>query len=274
MGQDGQGDLAGGAPIEQDSQLRLGFGLPVASNTLARLALRLIRPFVRRRARASPPGRCDQAVLLRDAGAGGKIVLLCLWGITVGRRKDRELAQWLHTCYTLSMVKQNASLDASFWINAYDANLVEFLPEYFVLFVCGMVAQEIRYPLDVLGVEGAAGPSLFVEWCESGVITLQDPREPVDWFEKGENAAIALAMERGYWLLMDDANPYHYAKSKNLKVVGTAELTVFLYDQGRLSYGEATATVKKLRSSKKQKRDAMIALEILARERGDRNGAG
>ncbi len=169
------------------------------------------------------------------------------------------------------MVKQNASLDASFWINAFDADLVEFLPEYFVLYVCSVVAEEIRYPLDVLGIEDAASPSLFVEWCESGVITLQDPEEPVDWFEKGENAAIALAMERGYLLLMDDANPYHYAKSKHLKVVGTAELTVFLYDQGKLSYKESVATVKKLRSSKKQKRDAMIALEILARERGDRD---
>jgi predicted HTH domain antitoxin len=28
------------------------------------------------------------------------------------------------------MVKQNASLDASFWINAYEADLVEFLPDY------------------------------------------------------------------------------------------------------------------------------------------------
>lgn len=171
------------------------------------------------------------------------------------------------------MVKQNASLDASFWINAYNADLVRFLPDYFVLFACSVVVQEIRYPLDVLRIEEAAGPSLFVEWCESGVITVQDPEKPVDWFQKGENAAIALAIEHGYFLLMDDANPYHFAKSKHLKVIGTAELAVFLYDQGQLSHEESAAAVKRLGCSKKQKRDAMIALEILARERGDRDVA-
>lgn len=170
-------------------------------------------------------------------------------------------------------MKQNASLDAFFWINAHDAGLVRFLPDYFVLFACNVVAQEIRYPIDVLNIEGAAGPSMFVEWCESGIVTLQDPEEPVDWYQRGENAAIALAIERGYFLLIDDANPYHFAKSKGLKVVGTADLTVFVYDQGRLSYDEAVVMVKRLRCSEKQKRDAMVALEILARERGDRDGA-
>jgi predicted nucleic acid-binding protein len=168
------------------------------------------------------------------------------------------------------MVKQNASLDASFWINACNADLVWFLPDYFALFVCNAVAQEIRYPLDVLNIQ-ATGPSLFVEWCESGTVTLQDPQEAVDWFQRGENAAIALAIERGYFLLMDDANPYHFARSKGLKVVGTADLTVFLYDQGRLSYDQAVTRVKELRSSEKQKRQAMIALETLARVRGDRD---
>jgi predicted nucleic acid-binding protein len=166
------------------------------------------------------------------------------------------------------MVKQNASLDASFWINAYDADLVRFLTDYFRLFVCGSVAKEIRYPLDELGVKEAAGPSLFVKWCQSGVISLEDPQKPVNWYQAGENAAIALAIERKYFLLIDDANPYHFAKSQGLKVVGTADLAVFLYDQGRLTHAETVAALKALRSSKKQKRDAMIALGILAREKG------
>ncbi|MBS1253918.1 MAG: hypothetical protein MAG451_02972 [Anaerolineales bacterium] len=82
-------------------------------------------------------------------------------------------------------MKQNVSLDASFWINACNADLVQFLSDYFVLFACNVVAQEIRYPLDVLNIEGVAGPSLFVEWCESDIVTLQDPEEPVDWYQRG-----------------------------------------------------------------------------------------
>jgi len=170
-------------------------------------------------------------------------------------------------------MKQNASLDASFWINAHDAGLVRFLPHYFQLYACGMVAREIRYPLDVLGMKEATGPSLFVEWCQSGISSLAEPQKPVDWYQAGENAAIALAIEREYFLLIDDANPYHFAKSRGLPVIGTADLAVFLYDQGRLTHREASAAIQALRSSRKQKRDALIALENLAREKGDRDVA-
>ena len=97
------------------------------------------------------------------------------------------------------MVKQNASLDASFWINAYDADLIRFLLDYFRLFVCRSVAGEIRYPLDVLGIKEAACPSLFVEWCKSGIITLEDPRKPVNciWQER---------MPRLPWLSNEDTS--------------------------------------------------------------------
>lgn len=170
------------------------------------------------------------------------------------------------------MEKQNASLDASFWINAFDGGVVQFLPEYFNLFVCRVAAEEIRYPLDVLGIPAAA-PSLFDQWCKSGTVALQDPQARVNWFQRGENAAIALAIEHGYFLLIDDASPYHFAKSQGLKVVGTMDLAVFLYDQGRLSYSAAVSTIKALRASEKLKREAMIALEIVARAKGEKDVA-
>jgi hypothetical protein len=166
--------------------------------------------------------------------------------------------------------KQNASLDASFWINAFDGGIIHFLPEYFNLFICRVTAGEIRYPLDILGIP-AAGPVLFDQWCKSGTVTLQNPQAPVDWFQRGENAAIALAIENEYFLLIDDANPYHFAKSRGLKVVGTMDFTVLLYDQGRLSYPAAMSTIKTFRASEKLKRSAMITLESLARIRGDKD---
>lgn len=93
----------------------------------------------------------------------------------------------------------------------------------------------------------------------------------MDWFQRGENAAIALAIENGYFLLIDDANPYHLAKSQGLKVIGTMDFTVFLYDQGRLSYPAAMSTIKTIRASEKLKRGAMITLEVLARTKGDKD---
>jgi hypothetical protein len=167
-------------------------------------------------------------------------------------------------------MKQNASLDASFWINACEGNLVEFLPDYFFLFASSIVAREIRYPLDVLEIE-AKTPLLFNQWCNSGQVDLQDPVSPVDWFQQGENAAIALAIEQGYFLLIDDTNPYHRAKSVGLKVIGTNDFAVFLVDQGRLSPKAATAAIKKMRTGKKQKQNALLAVESLSRRKRLKN---
>lgn len=162
-------------------------------------------------------------------------------------------------------VKQNASFDASFWINTCNAGLIGFLFDYFRLFVCQVVVDEIRYPITHLGIE-AACPSRLDEHIRSGQIVVQNPQQSVDWFQAGENAAVGLAIERGYVLLVDDANPFHFAKSKGLKVIGTLDLLVFLHDQNRLNYADAAAAIGRVRASKKQLRQAGIALELLARE--------
>ncbi len=166
-------------------------------------------------------------------------------------------------------VKQNASLDASFWINSCNADVVNYLSDFFNLFICQPVVEEIRYPLTRLGIE-ANSQSLLDERIQSGQVTVQNPEQPVAWFQRGENAAIALAVEQGHVLLIDDANPFHFAKSKGLRVIGTLDFLVFLYDQSRLSHAETAAAIARVRASKKQIRQALIALEILARERGDK----
>ena len=165
------------------------------------------------------------------------------------------------------MVKQNASLDASFWINACAGNIIEFTLHYFYLFAPSIVAEEIRYPLHVLGMQ-ATSSLLFNQWVGSGKIMLQEPNAPVDWFQQGENAAIALAVEQNYFLLMDDANPYHRAKSMGLNIIGTAEFTILLFDQGHLTYAAAVDAIKQARASKPQKRKGLTVLESLARRKG------
>ncbi|HFQ93121.1 MAG TPA: hypothetical protein ENK32_03860 [Anaerolineae bacterium] len=164
-------------------------------------------------------------------------------------------------------MKQKASLDASFWINACVSNIIHFVPEYFTLVVPSVVAAEIRYPLDVLGIE-ANTAILFNQWLNSRKIKLSDPEKPVDWFHRGENAAIALAIEQDCFLLIDDASPYHRAKSSGLNVVGTSELIIFLYDYGRISHEQAKNALQLTHASKKQKRTALTTLEILVRKKG------
>lgn len=165
------------------------------------------------------------------------------------------------------MVKQKASLDASFWINTCAANIITFVPQYFDILAPSIVTQEIRYPLDRLGISSYSG-TLFAEWVQTGKITIQDPDLPVEWFQAGENAAIALALQYNYFLLMDDANPYHRAKIAGLKVIGTAEFIVLLFDHNLLSYDSAVDAMRQTHASKKQKREGLFVLESLARRKG------
>ena len=162
--------------------------------------------------------------------------------------------------------KQNASIDASFWINICAAELVEFLSEYFILYSNSIVALEIRYPLDVLGIE-AQTALLFNEWLRAGKVIMQDPAKPVNWFHEGENEAIALAIEHGYFLLMDDANPYHRAKAEGLRIVGSSEFAVLLYDHERITYETAVSSIRQTHASEKLKRLASVTLETLKRHK-------
>lgn len=165
------------------------------------------------------------------------------------------------------MMKQNASIDASFWINSCRADVAPHVTSYFHLFVPSSVAAEIRYPLTVLGMT-VYSTSLFDRWVQAGTVVIQDPQATVDWFQTGENDAIALATERNYFLLMDDANPYHRARAAGLQVVGTPEFIVFLFDHGQITYAFAVDAMKQIRANKQLKRTASTTLEMLVRQKG------
>ena len=163
-------------------------------------------------------------------------------------------------------MKQNASIDASFWINSCSAKIIEFLPDYFQLYSTSVVAKEVRYPLETRQIQ-AHSSITFNRFVDVGFIILQDPIRSIDWFQAGENAAIGLALEFGCFLLIDDANPYHRAKSIGLHVVGTMEMIVLLFDHGRLSHEAAIDAIKQTQTSKPQQRDGFTALEMYTRRK-------
>lgn len=161
-------------------------------------------------------------------------------------------------------MKQNASFDTSFWINVCVGNTVAYVNEYFNLFTTNEVAEEIRYPLDILGIKSQS-TLLFNKWLNQDKITLQNPNNPVSWFQSGENAAIALAIEQRYFILIDDANPYHRAKNAGLSVIGSSDFTVFLYDQDHITFEGAMGALQQMQISKKLRRTASVTLESLKR---------
>jgi predicted nucleic acid-binding protein len=93
---------------------------------------------------------------------------------------------------------------------------------------------------------------------------------PVDWYHVGENAAIALAIDGNYVLLIDDQNPYHFARSRGLKVVNSADFVILLYNAGRLSYITAESTIGRLGLGKHLARTPLAALVALAKRKGER----
>jgi len=163
----------------------------------------------------------------------------------------------------------NAVLDASFWINACQGGLTRFLLDYFCLFTCSAVEMEILHPLVTKGLPVPAAVQ-FQTWRESGKITLQDPSQSVNWLHVGENAAIALALEHGYVLLVDDQHAYHRARAHKIAAINSADFAVMLYGAGRLDYTQASSTLKSLGVGKHLYRTAMAAIGALARRKGER----
>jgi len=166
------------------------------------------------------------------------------------------------------MSKRNAALDTSFWINTFKVSIARFLNDYFDLFVCQAVIEEVMYPVDVLGLL-SDGPALFDTWLQAGRIIRQEPTQAVDWFDRGENYATALALERGYHLLIDDAYAYHFARSRGVSVIATPEFIVWLYQDGRLGYDKARSALKQVQIEKRQRRVGLVALRLLAQRRGE-----
>jgi predicted nucleic acid-binding protein len=171
--------------------------------------------------------------------------------------------------YDERLMKRNAALDASFWINGYRSGILDFLLSYFTVFVPSVVVEEIEHPSRVTGLLTPAG-QLFQQWRLMEKVVVQDPEQPVDWFQPGENAAIGLALERGYRLLIDDRAPYHLAKARSLRAISTADFILLLYTQGQLDYDEAQAKLSTLRISEHIRRVVMHSLGRLATKRGER----
>jgi predicted nucleic acid-binding protein len=101
-------------------------------------------------------------------------------------------------------------------------------------------------------------------------VIVQDSEQPVDWFQPGENAAIGLALERGYRLLIDDRAPYHRAKARSLRAISMADFILLVYAQGQLGYHEAQAKLSTLKISEHIRRVVMHSLGRLATKRGER----
>jgi predicted nucleic acid-binding protein len=153
-----------------------------------------------------------------------------------------------------AVVKQIASLDSSFWINAFRCGVSSYLAKYFDLYVAPAVREEILCPLADLGVV-SRDAELFNDWLKTRKIHVESPKRVRPLFQGGEPEAIALAHAKKCLLLIDDSNPYHAARKLGIHVVGTPDFLTFLFFQNEL---ESSVALSKLNALKRSVAGAIL----------------
>lgn len=137
-------------------------------------------------------------------------------------------------------MKQNATLDSSFWINAHRSGLLPHVLQRFSLSYAPAVAAELS--------RNFASGREFWRLVEGGVLAEAIPRVvEVTAFGPGERAAMNLAIEHRDWiLLVDDRRPLLEAQSLGLRTLCTPVLVVDLFDKGQWDLPEAVQCLARL----------------------------
>lgn len=138
------------------------------------------------------------------------------------------------------IVKQNATFDSSFWVNAHRSGLLPHLLARFELRCPSSVAQELRPSFE--------SGRVFWDLAHQGAITEISAQEShVKEFGPGERAAIDVVLENREWiLLIDDHRPFQEAVRLGLRVLCTPVLVASLFDEGSLTAREALFVLGRL----------------------------
>lgn len=134
------------------------------------------------------------------------------------------------------MKKQNAIMETSFWILGHRTDILSYLFRFFTVHVPEVVRQEIlasdpRYPQRVYGYQ-----ETFTLLKNQDMLAPANPTQPVSQFHAGEAAAIGLAIEKNWWLLINEQRALLFARQQGIKSVTIPEFVIYLYERQILSY--------------------------------------
>lgn len=124
-----------------------------------------------------------------------------------------------------------------------------------------------RYPQRVYSYQ-----EMFRLLESQGTLSIRNPTQSVPQFHFGEAAALALAEEEGWWLLINEQRPLTFARQRSIRAVTVPEFIVYLYEAQILSY---RSTVNKLdgiapNTGRQVMQAARGAFLALAQSRGER----
>jgi len=169
------------------------------------------------------------------------------------------------------MKKQNAVIDTSFWVLGHRVDVLPYLFRFFTLFVPEAVRIEIltpdpRYPQRVYGYQ-----ELFSLLEGKAMLTIRNPDQSVPPFHAGEAAALALAQQERWWLLINEQRALNFARRQNIKAVTVPELIVYLYETRILSQHSAQQKLDGIAANtgRQVMQAARQALEALVETRGE-----
>jgi predicted nucleic acid-binding protein len=132
-----------------------------------------------------------------------------------------------------------ATFDSSFWVHAVYLDLVEFLLEDFELICTKAVENE-------LGRDNPTSRQLKQLLAEKSIKRAAPRSEKIKLYGDGERAAINLALERGWLLLIDDWRPYEAAQAVGVEVVNSLAYLIGLYEQKRISVERVLQALAKM----------------------------
>ena len=167
-------------------------------------------------------------------------------------------------------MKQNATLDSSFWINAHRSRLLPHILERFAIHYAPAVAAE-------LSLNFASGRE-FWRLVGEGVLTEAVPQvDEVRALGSGERAAMNLALEHPDWvLLVDDRRPLIEAQRMGLKTLCTPVLMVDLFEKGQWRLQDAVQSLARLAAmqtvSPPLLEAALAQLEVVRRGKEESHG--
>jgi predicted nucleic acid-binding protein len=137
-------------------------------------------------------------------------------------------------------VKQNATLDSSFWINAHRSGLLPYVLDRYDLTYASHVAEELR--------EDFPAGREFWRLVRLGRLTEVEPIDDhLRNFGPGERSAISVAIEHRDWvLLLDDQRPFQEAARIGLWVLCSPVVVVALHIEGTIDANKALTILARL----------------------------
>ena len=165
----------------------------------------------------------------------------------------------------------DASLDTSFWNIAAQIGVAPYLFAFFRVHYCRAVEREIvtTDPGETALIYPQA--MLFKVLQEDGRFSQAEPAKPLSLFGAGEAHAIALAYERSWLLLVNDARPLQMALSLGVSCVAVPDFCVLLYSQGKITHLALQGYLRRLASTTQLTliQQAQQIADLIADERGE-----